>query len=140
MPISLSCQCGKALRVKDEFAGKKVRCPGCKEVMSIPLPEPEASPDDEALNMLLADDQAPATAAPKPALSETAFQDESTQRVPRKPSSPPKPVTIEQVSATPRRKRPNPMPRDYERPEPARSGLVINGSIITGCLMMLGAA
>ena len=29
MPISVSCSCGKALRVKDEWAGKTVTCPAC---------------------------------------------------------------------------------------------------------------
>lgn len=34
--ISFSCACGKTLRVKDEFAGKRVRCPGCGEPLRIP--------------------------------------------------------------------------------------------------------
>lgn len=29
MAISVTCSCGKALRVKDEWAGKTVTCPGC---------------------------------------------------------------------------------------------------------------
>ena len=29
MPISVTCGCGKALRVKDEWAGRTVTCPGC---------------------------------------------------------------------------------------------------------------
>ncbi|NND96307.1 MAG: zinc ribbon domain-containing protein [Pirellulaceae bacterium] len=29
MPISIKCQCGKALTVKDELAGKAVKCPDC---------------------------------------------------------------------------------------------------------------
>jgi len=29
MPISVTCGCGKALRVKDEWAGKNVTCPSC---------------------------------------------------------------------------------------------------------------
>ena len=29
MPITVTCSCGKSLRVKDELVGKRVRCPGC---------------------------------------------------------------------------------------------------------------
>ena len=29
MPISVTCSCGKALRVKDEWAGRTVTCPAC---------------------------------------------------------------------------------------------------------------
>src|SRR5262249_51646358 len=43
MPIPLQCEkCDKQLRVKDEFAGKKLKCPGCGTMLKIPaLPEPE---------------------------------------------------------------------------------------------------
>ena len=37
MPIEVSCfQCGALLRVGDEHAGKKARCPNCETVNSIP--------------------------------------------------------------------------------------------------------
>lgn len=36
MPVSFKCECGKALRVKDEFAGKKVKCPSCSRVIVTP--------------------------------------------------------------------------------------------------------
>ena len=29
MPILVSCPCGKQLRAKDEWAGKRIKCPGC---------------------------------------------------------------------------------------------------------------
>jgi len=41
MAILISCKCGKKLRVKDELAGKKVKCPGCAGLLSVPQPEPE---------------------------------------------------------------------------------------------------
>lgn len=47
MPIQIKCECGKALRVKDEFAGKKVRCPGCSEILLAP-------PADDAIAPVLA--------------------------------------------------------------------------------------
>lgn len=44
MSISVSCElCGKEIKVKDEFAGKKVKCPGCGGVLAIP----RAASDDE---------------------------------------------------------------------------------------------
>ena len=36
MPIRIQCQCGKALSVKDELAGKAVKCPGCAKVIRVP--------------------------------------------------------------------------------------------------------
>jgi uncharacterized Zn finger protein (UPF0148 family) len=36
MPIRLQCTCKKTLTVKDEFAGKSVKCPGCQKVLRVP--------------------------------------------------------------------------------------------------------
>jgi hypothetical protein len=36
MAINLNCECGKKLAVKDEMAGKKVKCPGCGSVLTVP--------------------------------------------------------------------------------------------------------
>lgn len=38
MPIRLKCGCGKTLSARDELAGKNVRCPGCRAVLKVPLP------------------------------------------------------------------------------------------------------
>jgi hypothetical protein len=44
MPISVTCSCGKRLRVADEMIGKKVRCPGCKALLTTAPPsEPRPS-------------------------------------------------------------------------------------------------
>lgn len=40
MPITLNCPCGKSLRVPDEHAGKRVKCPACGGVAAVPKPEP----------------------------------------------------------------------------------------------------
>ena len=45
MPIEVVCVNGHQLRVKDESAGKKVRCPSCREVVRVPLPDPGGSSD-----------------------------------------------------------------------------------------------
>lgn len=39
--IAFKCSCGKALKVKDEAAGKRVRCPACKQVIPVPAPQPK---------------------------------------------------------------------------------------------------
>ena len=44
MPIKIACACGKKLAVKDELAGKKVKCPACQKLLSIP--KPKAAEDD----------------------------------------------------------------------------------------------
>jgi hypothetical protein len=41
MPITLNCACGKTLRVADEHAGKRVKCPVCNAVITPPAPEPQ---------------------------------------------------------------------------------------------------
>ena len=35
MPISITCECGKKLTVKDELAGKRVRCPACQAILTV---------------------------------------------------------------------------------------------------------
>jgi hypothetical protein len=42
MAISLTCECGKRLTVKDELAGKRVKCPGCATILTVPSFEEEA--------------------------------------------------------------------------------------------------
>jgi DNA-directed RNA polymerase subunit RPC12/RpoP len=42
MPISISCSgCGRSFHLKDEMAGRKVRCPECEAVLVVPEPEDE---------------------------------------------------------------------------------------------------
>jgi hypothetical protein len=45
MPVITACpDCGRKLRAPDEFAGKKVRCPGCQSVFVV-SGDPEAAPE-----------------------------------------------------------------------------------------------
>lgn len=39
MPIPVACQCGAKFNAKDELAGKAVRCPKCKQPLTIPAPQ-----------------------------------------------------------------------------------------------------
>lgn len=41
MAIAFSCPCGKKLKVKEEMAGKRVRCPECQAVAHVPQLEME---------------------------------------------------------------------------------------------------
>lgn len=57
MAINVACQCGKAFRVKDEVAGKRVKCPACGRVLDIPedseaAPPLEAYPEPDPLGSL----------------------------------------------------------------------------------------
>jgi predicted Zn finger-like uncharacterized protein len=37
MPISVTCRgCEKRYRVQDDLAGRKIRCPKCREVIVVP--------------------------------------------------------------------------------------------------------
>ena len=45
MAVEFKCQsCGRNLRVGDEFAGKQVRCPGCRQVVTVPTQQAPAAP------------------------------------------------------------------------------------------------
>ncbi|HUU30794.1 MAG TPA: hypothetical protein VMY69_01685 [Phycisphaerae bacterium] len=58
MPIAARCACGKEYRFKDEYAGRRAKCPACGQVVRIPgtrlpgtpiphRPSREASPEGE---------------------------------------------------------------------------------------------
>jgi hypothetical protein len=48
MAIKVACACGKKLSVKDEHAGRRVKCPECQQPLRIPRPKvEEESFDDE---------------------------------------------------------------------------------------------
>ena len=49
MAIEFHCEhCGKKVRTKDEAAGKRGRCPYCKQSVYIPMPQAEIEPLDLA--------------------------------------------------------------------------------------------
>lgn len=74
MPIKLTCtKCGKALRLKDELAGRKVACPGCKTVLRAPAAAAVGSGDNsggpvdhEALALQAIAEQIAAEQPPEP--------------------------------------------------------------------------
>jgi hypothetical protein len=65
MAIKFSCpNCGKALVVKDQLAGKRGACSGCKVVITIPYPVSQAHHDDVEAMAREAFADAPAAAPP----------------------------------------------------------------------------
>lgn len=42
MSIRVNCSCGKSYQLKDEFAGKQIRCPSCNNVIKIPAVESDS--------------------------------------------------------------------------------------------------
>src|SRR5689334_6938922 len=44
MPIAFLCSCGKQLRAPEEYAGRRVKCPGCGEPQTVPDAEAPARP------------------------------------------------------------------------------------------------
>jgi hypothetical protein len=54
MPIEFACECGKRFSVRDEFAGKRTKCPACGAGLVVPeLPKPETETDEDAAFRLL---------------------------------------------------------------------------------------
>lgn len=57
MAVAVTCACGKALRVKDELAGRRVRCPGCGNTLTVPAPQNTGA--EEIVELLPADAGSP---------------------------------------------------------------------------------
>ena len=130
MPILVECACGKSFRVKDELAGRKGRCPGCKEPLLVP--RPAADPEAEALELILMEDDPPKRAAPPPLPVETSVQREAPRPMPKAASRPPTPPPPE---PRPRKKR----PRVDREERGGYRGPWISPLFFTGLLMMFGA-
>jgi hypothetical protein len=79
MPIPFNCECGKKLQAKDEFAGKRMKCPGCGTVLTIPGPAPASPPGVPAPPAVTLRPAFSAPAAPDTA-PETEDQEEESFR------------------------------------------------------------
>jgi len=66
--ILVVCQCGKKYQLKEELAGKRVRCPACQGTVQVPQPEPlELAPPTfsfDPLDDVLNSPNLPTTPAP----------------------------------------------------------------------------
>src|SRR5262245_36778418 len=101
MPIPFHCDCGKKLQAQEEFVGKKLRCPGCGKVLTIPS-APAAPPPTPA----------PAPAPPPPPPPPPA----------RQVAAPPVPPPVEDLGVVETEGAPPPPPR----PAPAVVQFVCN--------------
>jgi hypothetical protein len=164
MPISLRCSCGRALKVKDELAEKKIRCPACKGVLTVPAKSISA---DEVMLEVIDDEEEtppprprrssiqakPPEAKPaKPSRADEVVlevidddEEETSPRGPRRSS-----IQAKRAEVKPSRGRPvedddEPAPRKKTRPSrdirrtPASSGGfgTVNAGVIGGVIMML---
>lgn len=62
MPITFNCPCGKVLRIADENAGKRIKCPACQAIGTAP----GAAPAAPKFELVEDDDEPPAKPAAKP--------------------------------------------------------------------------
>lgn len=49
MPIQVTCECGRQLMAKDEFAGRQTQCPDCGRDLVIPMPRAGFGPAPEEM-------------------------------------------------------------------------------------------
>jgi hypothetical protein len=141
MAIPVTCGCGKAYRLKDELAGRKIRCVGCQAVVAVPQPEPTADLDEDT--MVTEDAPRPRPRRPAPPPSE-AVQAEVPRPRPRAAGpEPSKPARKERERATRDSETRDREPRYRESRERHRrrssGSLAPNRTLVTGLLMIVGA-
>jgi hypothetical protein len=154
MPIPLKCDCGRSLRVKDELAGRKVRCPVCKCVLAVPQADQplEVIPAESPFSGARASDSdsPPLVRRKYPSTPEEDVDPEPKPVVRRKvPQSDPDEDSSEPIvrakypSDSP--PRPRPPGRLKRRPRKSRDGLALeegwfgsmNAGVIGGVIMMV---
>lgn len=60
MPVDVQCPCGKTLKVREELAGRRVKCPVCAEILTVP-----DGNDDGYFDETADDDDRPEPQAPQ---------------------------------------------------------------------------
>ncbi|MBI2807178.1 MAG: hypothetical protein HYX68_19525 [Planctomycetes bacterium] len=75
MSIQVECDCGRMFRVKDDKAGRKVRCPECDEVVRVPEAEEE---EDDSASAIAVAPKLPPRKPPKPTFDDA--DDEPRQK------------------------------------------------------------
>lgn len=81
MPITFDCPCGKSLRVGDEHAGRRVKCPACGTVVLAPKPQPQFEVVEEEPDFEIVEDEP--RKAPR-ALPAKQFTDDDDEPRPKK--------------------------------------------------------
>jgi hypothetical protein len=82
MPLVVTCDCGKSLKVKESLAGKRIRCPECQAFLTVPAAEEEElEPElDEEPAPKKAPAKSPARAAAKAARRPEPEDDEEEDK------------------------------------------------------------
>jgi hypothetical protein len=145
VPIPLSCLCGKTLRVKEELVGRKVRCPGCREILTVVSPEPElvaqaapaGAPGAVQAGKPRAWDQPRPAAVPPPLPPARAYDDEDDDRPRRKKAAYRDDENDADDRDRPRRKKAK--PRRERSSAWAGPSIVISPAILSGLFAMLVA-
>jgi hypothetical protein len=133
MPITVTCDCGKTLRVPDIHAGKKAKCPACEALVPIPKAEPEFE---------VVEDDPPPKPAPKKA---AVVEDDDDEPKPKKK----KPVAVaddDDDEPKPKKKKKRPRDDDDDDDRPRRRARARNDAdtgkkmlyIIGGLLLLAG--
>jgi hypothetical protein len=133
--MRITCACGRSLVVRDELAGKRVKCPGCGEILTVAQPGPaKAKPAARATPEEAAPGPKAAPAAPGKARRPTGEDDVQTAA---KKTPPPKarPRDDEdEEDDRPRRKR----DRDEEADRPRRKKAKPAGMPVWARWLILG--
>jgi len=140
MSIPVECACGRTLQLRSDLAGKRVKCPTCGGVLSVPALDSDA--DDAAANMLLEDD---GDSPPPPREQQVTARPPSPSAPIGPPASRPSyaPPLGDPFDRTSRPVKPAPAPKKPVRER--RSGVSfeegwfgsLNAGMIGGMLMML---
>src|SRR5260370_871739 len=72
MTIRITCKCGKQVQTRDEKAGKRVKCPACAAVLTVPQAESPPTEDFDAAP----EPEVRTTSKPKPAVKPPVLDDE----------------------------------------------------------------
>jgi hypothetical protein len=110
MLIPLRCSCGRELKLKEELAGKKIRCPQCKAICAVPEILAEVEEEEPVLEVLPAEE---AEGPPRRKTGRTAIQVEPPEVLPVA-----RPAADDAISARPLyRSKDEDRPRKRRRPK-----------------------
>src|SRR5690242_6322536 len=87
MAISVQCDCGRALRLKDHLAGKRVKCPDCSSPLNVPQPD---HVEDEGFEILSQAPEPPAAPSQNYRSEYVAPRPSASAAPPPPPPAPPK--------------------------------------------------
>jgi hypothetical protein len=115
MSILVACKCGKRFKTGDQYAGKRTRCPGCGEALTIPAaaakpgapvvrPRAQAEAGDDLLSLAEPEVFQPAAHADMPAAASAASKKKSNvAATPPSSKSKPKggPIAVPRITMSP---------------------------------------